>query len=84
MDSMAGMDMDRVKDMIQTAHQIEAAVHDETVMDKVMDEAQKQLEQGLFKEGEVILRDGFSYEHWRDKFGARILTGIAYCQLMEN
>ena len=41
MDSMAGMDMDRVKDMVQTAHQIEAAVHDETVMDKVMDEAQK-------------------------------------------
>lgn len=41
MDSMAGMDMDRIKDMINTAHAIEAAVHDETVMDKVMDEAQK-------------------------------------------
>ena len=53
-------------------------------MDKVMDEAQKYIEAEQFKEGEVILRDGFTYEHWRDKFAARILTGIAYCQLMEN
>lgn len=44
MDSMAGADMDRVKDMIQTAHAIEAAVHDETVMDKVMEEAQKHID----------------------------------------
>jgi hypothetical protein len=79
MDSMAGMDMDRIKDMINTAHAIEAAVHDETVMDKVMEEAQKYIDEGKFKEGEVILRDGYTYEHWRDKFAARILTGISYC-----
>ena len=30
----------------------------------------------------MILRDGLTYEQWRDKFGASCLIGIAYCQLM--
>jgi hypothetical protein len=33
---------------------------------------------------EQILRDGFTYETWRDKFGAHLLTGIAWCQLMSK
>lgn len=30
----------------------------------------------------MILRDGLTYDQWRDKFGAQLLIGIAYCQLM--
>lgn len=30
----------------------------------------------------MILRDGLTYEQWRDKFGAQLLIGVAYCQLM--
>lgn len=32
----------------------------------------------------MILRDGLTYEQWRDKFGASCLIGIAYCQLMST
>jgi hypothetical protein len=30
---------------------------------------------------EKLLLEGYSNEHWREKFGARMLTGIAYCSI---
>jgi hypothetical protein len=53
-------------------------------MAKVMMEAESLIGKKMYKEAETILRDGFTYENWRDKFGAQILTGIAYCQLMTS
>jgi|688.fasta_scaffold1016295_1 hypothetical protein len=29
-----------------------------------------------------MLQDGWTYEQWRDKFGAQMVAGIAWCQLM--
>jgi len=76
--------MTRINDMIHTALMIDQVSHDVTIMEKVMLEAESMIGKKMFKEAETILRDGFTYENWRDKFGAQILTGIAYCQLMQN
>jgi Fe-S oxidoreductase len=31
-----------------------------------------------------MLQDGWTYEQWRDKFGAQLVTGIAWCHLKIN
>jgi hypothetical protein len=40
------------------------------------------IEKKDYNTAEQILRDGLTYEQWRDKFGAQLTIGIAHCQLM--
>ena len=52
-------------------------------MVKVLDEAKRLIEKKNYAQAELILRDGLTYEMWRDKFGAQFTVGIAHCQLMQ-
>ena len=78
-DTVTAVDQKKLNDLIQTAILVEQAQHDEGIMVKVLDEAQKYIEQGNFQNAKQILQDGNTYEQWRDKFGAQLLIGIAYC-----
>jgi uncharacterized protein YqgQ len=79
MDSLAGMDMKKIEEMITTALMLDQVSHDETIMVNVLKEAEAMLDKKDYTNCEQILRDGFTYEKWRDKFGAHLLTGIAWC-----
>ena len=81
MDTVVGADPAKIDQLIQTALMIETTANDATIMQKVLDEAQKLIEANNFKNAEMILRDGFTYEQWRDLYGAKLLIGVAWCQL---
>ena len=82
MDTLTGADSTKIDGMIDTALLIEKTSHDETIMVKVLKEAESMIEDGSYQNAKQILEDGSTYDQWRDKFGADLLTGIAYCQLM--
>ena len=84
MDKSTGVDLKKIDEMIETALLIERTSHDESIMENVLREAQNMIEQKHFSNAQQILQDGYTYEQWRDKFGAHLLTGIAYCQLMDK
>jgi hypothetical protein len=62
MDTMVGADMNKMQELINTALLIEQSTHDESVMQKVLDEAQKLIEKKQYEKAEQILRDGLTYE----------------------
>jgi len=62
MDTMVGADMKKMQELINTALLIEQSTHDESVMQKVLDEAQKLIEKKQYEKAEQILRDGLTYE----------------------
>lgn len=70
MDSMVGGDLKRLEELINTALLIEQSTHDQTIMEKVLSESQKLIETKEYTKAEMILRDGLTYDQWRDKFGA--------------
>ena len=76
--------MKKIDELINTALMLDQITHDESIMVNVLKEAQAKLEKKDYSGCEQILKDGYTYENWRDKFGAHLLTGIAYCQLMQN
>ena len=79
MDTLTGADSTKIDGMIDTALLIEKTSHDETIMVKVLKEAESMIEDGSYQNAKQILEDGSTYDQWRDKFGAHLLTGIAYC-----
>lgn len=48
MDTLVGGDMAKVQEMVNTALLIEQSTHDETIMQKVLDEAQNLLEKSNY------------------------------------
>jgi hypothetical protein len=62
MDTMVGADMKKLQELVSTALLIEQSTHDESVMQKVLDEAQKLIEKKQYEKAEQILRDGTTYE----------------------
>jgi hypothetical protein len=62
MDTMVGADMNKMQELINTALLIEQSTHDESVMQKVLDESQKLIEKKQYEKAEQILRDGLTYE----------------------
>lgn len=62
MDTMIGADPKKLQELVNTALLIEQSTHDETIMQKVLDEAQKLLEKKQYTQAEQILRDGLTYE----------------------
>ncbi|MFN9961457.1 MAG: hypothetical protein ACK55I_50935, partial [bacterium] len=62
MDTMVGADMNKMQELINTALLVEQSTHDESVMQKVLDEAQKLIEKKQYEKAEQILRDGLTYE----------------------
>ena len=81
---MTGADLKKLDELVNTAVLIEQTQHDETIMVKVLREAEEMIEQGKYAEAHQILTDGSTYEIWMEKFGAQIRTGIAYCLLMKD
>lgn len=82
MDTVTGVDEDKINELIKTAILIEQTQHDESIMVKVLQESSELIEEGKYPNAKQILEDGLTYEKWRDKFEAQIRTGIAYCQLV--
>ena len=79
MDTLTGVDMKKVDNMIETALLIERTSHDESIMVEVLKEAERMIEEGHYKNAQQVLEDGATYEKWAEKFGAHLKTGIAYC-----
>ena len=79
MDTLTGVDMKKVDNMIETALLIERTSHDVSIMEGVLKEAEQMIEEGLYKNAQQVLEDGSTYEKWAEKFGVQLKTGIAYC-----
>ena len=62
MDTMVGVDPKKLKELVDTAILIEQSTHDESIMIKVLDEAQKMIEEKNYPQAENILRDGLTYD----------------------
>ena len=71
----------RLKDFVDTAVLLESMGHDEIVIQTLLDRSQEFLEKEEWEPAEKMLIEGYSYENWRDKFGAMITVGLAACQL---
>ena len=69
-DTMVGANEPKLKELVSTALVIEQSTHDESIMLKVLEEARKFIDKKDFAQAEQLLRDGLTYEMWRDKFGA--------------
>jgi thioredoxin-like negative regulator of GroEL len=69
----------RLKDFVDTAVLLESMGHDEVVIQTLLDRAQEFLQKEEWEPAEKMLTEGYSYENWRDKFGAQIIVGLAAC-----
>ena len=81
LDAMTGFDTKKLETLVETALLVDKAANDETVIMKVISQAQEAITNGDFKKALQMLQDGWSYEQWRSQFGAQMITGIAWCQL---
>ena len=60
---------------------VDQSATDESVALAVLSSAQDAIEQGKYEEALKLLEDIWSYDEWKGRFGAEIVTGIAYCRL---
>ena len=70
LDAMTGFDTKKLEALVETALLVDKAANDETVIMKVINQAQEAIKTGDFKKALQMLQDGWSYEQWRSQFGA--------------
>ena len=78
-DSITGFDLKKVEELVQTALLVDQAANDETVVQKIILEAESKIEGGFYSEALQLLQDAWTYEQWRSQFGAQMVAGIAWC-----
>lgn len=61
-DSITGFDLKKVEELVQTALLVDQAANDETVVDKIVKEAESKIEGGHYKDALQILQDAWTYE----------------------
>lgn len=65
LDAMTGFDTKKLEALVETALLVEKAANDETVIMKVISQAQSAITDGDFKKALQMLQDGWTYEQWR-------------------